>query len=168
MRELIKGVSRVYDVVLNVVTVVVCAIIVVSMFAAILQVISRYIGAPIHGITDFLQKMMLIMGLPGAPLLLRLNKHVSIDIFVSLFSKKTTTILDMVMSTVGAITCTLVMIGGVWVTNQLYTAGTMTVGTLIYPKFIEIMIIPFSMFFLTVEFLRKVYCDIAFLKTDKV
>jgi TRAP-type C4-dicarboxylate transport system permease small subunit len=127
------------------------------MIAVSLDVFLRFFfNAPLLGITEITEYMMLYTCMLGAAWLLRSDGHVSIDIVTNLLPGKARKGLVVVAALACAVTCAYITYWGAVTTWDHFERGIRDFKILEIPKWTFLVSIPIGFMLLTVEFLRKV------------
>jgi TRAP-type C4-dicarboxylate transport system permease small subunit len=130
--------------------------IVFTMISVSLDVCLRFFfNAPILGITEITEYMMLYACMLGAAWLLRSDGHVSIDIVTGLLSSKPRKTLYIITTVVCAATCAYIAYWGAVTTWDHFERGIRDFKILEIPKWTFLVSIPIGFTLLTIEFLRK-------------
>lgn len=149
--------STLFDRLLDGFAVLASLMIVFTMIAVSLDVCLRFFfNAPLLGITEITEYMMLYACMLGAAWLLRSDGHVSIDIVTNLLPVKPRKGLFIFTALVCAGTCAYIACWGAVTTWDHFERGIRDFKILEIPKWTFLMSIPIGFAFLTVEFLRKV------------
>ena len=149
---------RFFDRILDVSAVLACLMIVFSMVSVSLDVCLRFFfNAPLLGITEVTEYMMLWTCMLGAAWLLRMDGHVSIDIVTNLLASKPRKGLYILSALVCAATCAFITYWGAVTTWDHFTRGIRDFKVLEIPKWTFLVSIPTGFALLTIEFLRKVH-----------
>lgn len=146
-----------FDRVLDGIAVLASLMIVFTMIAVSLDVCLRFLfNAPLLGITEITEYMMLYTCMLGAAWLLRSDGHVSIDIVTNLLPGKTRKGLFVVTALICAVTCAYITCWGAVTTWDHFERGIKDFKILEIPKWTFLVSIPIGFMLLTIEFLRKV------------
>jgi TRAP-type C4-dicarboxylate transport system permease small subunit len=120
------------------------------------EVVMRYFfGRPSSWTVDVSGYVMLTLTFVGAAWVLKKEGHVSVDIMVTRFGKRAREIIDGIMSIAGALVCLLFTYVSFMASVEAYSAATMLVGGILFPKYIPLAIMAFGMFLLSVQFLVR-------------
>jgi TRAP-type C4-dicarboxylate transport system permease small subunit len=145
-----------FDRLLDGLAVLASLMIVFTMIAVSLDVFLRFFfNAPLLGITEITEYMMLYTCMLGAAWLLRSDGHVSIDIVTGLLPGKARKRLVVVAALVCAVTCAYITYWGAVTTWDHFERGIRDFKILEIPKWTFLVSIPIGFTLLTVEFLRK-------------
>jgi C4-dicarboxylate transporter, DctQ subunit len=146
-----------FDRLLDVLAVLACLMIVFTMVSVSLDVCLRYFfNAPLLGITEITEYMMLWTCMLGAAWLLRVDGHVSIDIITNLVPGKPRKGLYIVSVLACAATCAFITYWGAVTTWDHFARGIRDFKVLEIPKWTFLVSIPLGFTLLAIEFLRKV------------
>jgi len=131
--------------------------IVFTMISVSLDVFLRFFfNAPLLGITEITEYMMLYACMLGAAWLLRVDGHVSIDIVTGLLPGKPRKTLYIITTLICAATCAFITYWGAVTTWDHFERGIRDFKILEIPKWTFLVSIPLGFTLLTIEFLRKV------------
>jgi C4-dicarboxylate transporter DctQ subunit len=113
-----------------------------------------FFSRPLPWVTSFSEFSLVYLTFLGAPLLLRKNEHVSLEVLVSHLSPKTQTLLIVLTSILGALVCLTIAIAGTYISWDLYRRHVMVADEMGVPQWPIVAIIPLSCLLLAIEFLR--------------
>ena len=146
-----------FDRLLDGLAVLASLMIVFTMIAVSLDVCLRFFfNAPLLGITEITEYMMLYTCMLGAAWLLRSDGHVSIDIVTNLLPGKARRGLLIATTLICAATCAYITYWGAVTTWDHFERGIRDFKILEIPKWTFLVSIPIGFTLLTIEFLRKV------------
>jgi C4-dicarboxylate transporter, DctQ subunit len=146
-----------FDRLLDGLALIAALMIVFTMIAVSLDVCLRFFfNAPLLGITEITEYMMLYTCMLGAAWLLRSDGHVSIDIVTNLLPGKARKGLFVVATLVCAVTCAYIAYWGAVTTWDHFERGIRDFKILEIPKWTFLVSLPIGFTLLTIEFLRKV------------
>lgn len=145
-----------FDRLLDGLAVLACGMIVFTMVAVSIDVCMRFFfNAPILGVTEITEYLMLYTCMLGAAWLLRVDGHVYIDIVTGFLPSKPRKGLYIVTAIVCAATCAFIAYWGAVTTWDHLERGIRDFKVLEIPKWTFLVSIPLGFTLLTIEFLRK-------------
>lgn len=119
------------------------------------EVVLRYFfSRSLAWVTPFAEFSLVYLTFLGAPLLLKRNEHVSLDIVVSHLTPRTQTLFTVMTSIVGALACLTIAGSGAYITWDLYRRHVTVTEALEVPQYVIVVIIPITSSLLTIEFLK--------------
>jgi len=92
----------------------------------------------------------------GSAYVLRINKHLEINILTQLFSNKYKRLMKIFSDTIGLIFCLIVFFYGCKLIELSYILGVVSVSELRIPLWIPQLTIPFGFFALSLEFFLRI------------
>ncbi len=157
MRLLDKGKS-VFDGTINVLAVL-GAIIIVFVFVTVsLEVVLRYfLHNPMNWVVQTAQYSLIFITFLGAAWVLRLDKHVTMEIVLNRLQPRNQNLLRAITSIAGALICLVLVIYGIQVTLDLFQRGIYDPQVLDVPMAPLVAVIPLGSFMLFLQFLRRGY-----------
>ena len=163
--KIIAKLNGIYDKILDLFAFIASILIIFVMVMVSIDVILRYFfNAPIMGVLEISEYMMLYIPMLGAAWLLRSRGHVNIDIVIGFFDSKNQSILNFITYTICAVTCAFIAYWGGVTTWDQYQRGILDIKAIEIPKFTFLISIPIGFFLLFIEFLRNAY---GYLKKSK-
>ena len=133
-----------------------CLMIVFTMVSVSIDVCLRFFfNAPILGITEITEYMMLYTCMLGAAWLLRADGHVRIDIVAGMLPGKPRKTLYVITTLICAATCAYITYWGAVTSWDHFERGIRDFKILEIPKWTFLVSIPIGFTLLTIEFLRK-------------
>ena len=135
--------------------------VVVFLIVAIsFEVVLRYFfSQPLPWVTSYSEFSLVYLTFLGAPLLLKRNEHVSLEVVVSLLSPRTQTLLMILTSIIGALVCLTIASSGTYISWDLYRRDVMVTDEMGVPQCAIVAIIPLSSLLLAIEFLRIAFSN---------
>jgi len=125
--------------------------------SVIYEVIARSIfNKPTIWSLEIVTYMISCVAFFGSAYVLRINKHLEINILTQLFSKKYQRLMKIFSDTVGLIFCSIVFFYGCKLIELSYILGAVSVSELRIPLWIPQLTIPFGFFALSLEFLLRI------------
>lgn len=156
--KVLAQIAKLYDKLLDLMAFMACILILVIMVGVSVDVVCRYLfNAPILGVLEITEYLLLLICMLGAAWLLRINGHVNIDIVIGYLDGKKKAALNLVMDSICAVVCGFIVYLGAITTWDNFQRGIVDIKVLEVPKYLYLMTIPIGFFFLTIEFLRKVF-----------
>lgn len=163
--KLITKLNDIYDKILDLLAFIASILIIFVMVMVSIDVVLRYFfNAPMMGVLEISEYMMLYIPMLGAAWLLRIRGHVNIDIVVGFFNSRNQSILNSVTYAICAVTCAFIAYWGGVTTWDQYQRGILDIKAIEIPKFTFLASIPIGFFLLFIEFLRNAY---GYLKKSK-
>jgi len=157
MKLLTKGKSAL-DGAISVLAIVGGVIIVFVFVTVCLEVVMRYfLHNPLNWVVQVSEYSLAFITFLGAAWVLRMEKHVTMEIVINQLEPKSQGLLGMVTSIVGALVCLVLVIYGTQVAWDLFQRHVYHLGVLDVPKAPLIAVIPLSSLFLLFQFLRRTY-----------
>ena len=128
------------------------------MFIMTYEVIMRYFfrKAPTWAI-EVTEYGLFLLAFLGAAWLLKLGRHIRVDVVVNQLGAKAQTLFSIVTSIVGAIICLVITWFGIDATLDYLHRSVMMERVLVFPKYTLLLFIPLGCFMLAIQFLRQVY-----------
>ena len=128
------------------------------MVCVCFDALGRYFfGYNISWVTEITEYSLLYITFLGAAWLLRQERHVTIEIVLSVMNTRSQIILLIITSIFCAFIYKIVFVYGVIVTYDHWSRGIYDPGTLKFPKAAIIAIIPIGSLMLIIQFLRRAY-----------
>lgn len=157
MRLLDKGKS-VFDGTINVLAVL-GAILIAFVFVTVsLEVVLRYfLHSPMNWVVQTSQYSLIFITFLGAAWVLRLDKHVTMEIVLNRLQPRNQDLLRTITSIAGALICLVLVVYGIQVTLDLFQRGIYDPQVLDVPMAPLVAIIPLGSFMLFLQFLRRGY-----------
>ena len=134
-------------------------VIVYQMISVALNALSAYlINFTVTGVEAFAEWGLLLIVFITGTRILRIEKHVSMDIVTSRLSQRMRSVLIVFTSILCVVVCIVLVIAGITVTWDLWVRDIADDMKLIgFPKAIPISIIPIGSFLLLIQFMRRAY-----------
>ncbi|MEM7445124.1 MAG: TRAP transporter small permease [Pseudomonadota bacterium] len=108
----------------------------------------------IPGVLDGVEYGLLDATFLAAPWVLARDAHVSVDIFIAAFGRLRPKI-DRMVNLLGAVLALIFLYYSLEATLISAARGSMVRQTLVFPEWWALAVMPFSMAFITIEFLRR-------------
>lgn len=126
-------------------------------------------GQGLPWLIDLAEYAMLGMTFLGAPWVLRRGGHVAVEIAVMYLPERPRDVVRRLVCVLGAAICGIMAWAGAMATLEAWQRGTLVFKALVFPEWWILVVIPFSLFFCTIEFLRQaaVAADAAILRPDE-
>ena len=103
----------------------------------------------------------------GTGWVLKKDRHVKIDVALNTLGERGQAILNTTTSIIGLISCLIMGWYGLKTTWNILLRNVMTAQDPEIPKFILLTFIPLGFFFLSIEFIRRTFDNLAILKSQK-
>ena len=168
MKGHFRTLRRVFDLIEGLLAYLGGLLILVMIASICYEIVARYF---------FLRPTLWSMGLVEYTLLcvtflatgwvLKNDGHVKIDIVLTALSERGRTILNIVTSIIGLLSCAIMLCQGLKTTWKILLGNIMTAQDPEIPKFILLAFIPLGFFFLSIEFTRRAFDNLAILKSQK-
>lgn len=150
-----RSAIRVYDRMLNVLSVIVGIIILFTVFAVSFDVVSRYLfRSSVAWVFEVTEYALLYVPCLGMAWLAREGGHVAIDTFVGYLSKPMRRFLYLATTLASAAVCAVITYYAVVVVSQRYASGSTYEQILTVPEYWVLWVIPFGFGLTTFEFIR--------------
>jgi len=125
--------------------------------SVIYEVIARSVfNKPTIWSLEIVTYMISCIAFFGSAYVLRINKHLEINILTQLFSNKYRRLMKIFSDTVGLLFCLIVFFYGCKLIELSYILGVVSVSELRVPLWIPQLTIPFGFFALSLEFFLKI------------
>ena len=142
-----------------------CAVVAAILFAFLtlassFEVVMRYLlNRPTSWTYETSEYAVAFLAFLGAPWLLKLEGHVSLDVVVDRVNKKHRALFRFINSVAGAVMCLIVAYIGVGVTWDFFRRGVLQPTVLEPPKFVLLAVVPISFILLCLQFVRRAYAS---------
>jgi C4-dicarboxylate transporter, DctQ subunit len=157
--------TKVLDRIFDFLAVVISVILVFMTLTIGYAIFARGVGLPGPvWIVQFNEYAMLFATFLGAGWLLSKGKHVSIELVVSRFSRRTQKIFDLVHSVLGIGLCAILCWYGTLTTIGNFQRNVIHVQAVDVPMGYLLFVIPLGFFFLFLQFLRNLVVDFRMIK----
>ena len=157
MKLLSRGKSA-FDGTINVLAVLGGLIIAFIFVTVCLEVILRYfLERPLGWVVQTSQYGLIYLTFLGAAWVLRLDKHVTMEIVINQLKPRNQDMLRTITSIAGALICLVLVIYGIQVTLDLFHRSIYDPQVLDVPMAPLVAIIPIGSFMLFIQFLRRSY-----------
>lgn len=128
------------------------------MLASGFQVIARYIfNLGVTWLTEIINFMLIYLVFLGAPWLLKEKGHVAIDLIYVRQNEITRRVLDIIVSAVGALSCSIMVLFSALKTIDNFAGGVIVSSTFQVPRGFFLCILPVGFLLLSIEFVRQLY-----------
>jgi C4-dicarboxylate transporter, DctQ subunit len=126
----------------------------------------RYLfNSPISGVENFTEYGILWITFLAAAWLLKMNRHIRADIFISHLSAKAQAVIELASTVIGIALCLIMLYYGTMVTADLWASGEKDAFKIqILPRAVPVAIIPFGFLLLTIQYCRKFFSDLEHLR----
>lgn len=159
--KMLKRIGAVLDRITSVCAVLAAVLFAFLTLASSFEVVMRYLlNRPTSWTYEMSEYGVAFLAFLGAPWLLKLGGHVSLDVLTDRVSQKHRLFLKFVNSVLGAVMCLIVAYVGAGVTWDFFRRGVLQPTVLEPPKFLLLAVIPVSFALLAFEFVRKVYASV--------
>jgi TRAP-type C4-dicarboxylate transport system permease small subunit len=128
------------------------------MLSVSADVVSSYfLRRPIEWVLEISEYMLLYIPFLVVAWVLKREGHVKVDILLNRLDPRTQSLLNVVISFIGAVVCFILAWYGVTTTWHLFQFGVTMPTPLRVPKFIIVAVIPVGFFFTFIQFLRRAW-----------
>lgn len=150
--------GKIYDGILNLMAVLAGLILIGLMAATVYKVgIRELTGRGIIGIDQLSGTALVYMTFIGAAWVLRNNGHVTIDLLVGNAKRRSTRMLVVLNSLIGALVCGVGVYFGCASVWSTWERGIMVAAELEMSRTVGLLPIPFGFLLLAIEFLRRAW-----------
>jgi len=137
------------------------------LFSVLYEVLARSVfGKPTIWANEFVGYFMVSAAFIGSAHTLRKNKHLIIDLLICRLNEKKKLLLELFANLISLIFCIMVVFYGLKLVQISYILGVVSVSELRIPLWIPKLIIPFSFFLLSLEFVFRIKKKIYYLKSN--
>jgi TRAP-type C4-dicarboxylate transport system permease small subunit len=120
-------------------------------------VLRYYFAQSLVWVTPFTEYSLVVLTFLGAPLLLRRNEHVSLELVVVKLNRRRRLWLELIRSIVGGTSCAIIAISGAYTTWDLIVRDVRTTEAVDIPEGLIVAVIPLTSFLMFIEFLRIIH-----------
>lgn len=157
MRPLQKA-GAVFDLIIDSLAGMAGVLVIAMMFIMSYESIMRYFfHAALGWAVEVSEYIIFLITFLGAAWLLKMGRHVRVDVVVNLLGTKSQALLNIATSVLGAIICLVIAWFGAASTLDHFQRGVPVVKTLAFPKFTLLLFISLGSFMLSIQFLRQTY-----------
>lgn len=150
--------SRILDGFLNVLSMAAGLLVIFMLLSITYEVVLRYYFAKsLVWVTPFTEYSLVLLTFLGAPLLLRRDQHVSLEILVVQLNRRTKIWFEFIRSMVGGAACAIIAVSGAYTTWDLLARDVRTTEAVDIPEGFIVAVIPLTSFLMFIEFLRIIY-----------
>ncbi len=130
---------------------------IILTFSVIYEVIARSIlNKPTIWSLEIVTYMISCVAFFGSAYVLRINKHLEINLFTKILSIKVRLIFNLIANIIAFIFCFIAFYYGCKLINLSYILGVVSVSELRVPLWIPQMTVPIGFFALSLEFLMRI------------
>jgi C4-dicarboxylate transporter DctQ subunit len=149
-------VEKIIDKILTALGVIPAILLLFMVFSTSFTIFARFLGFSgfVWGV-QFTEYALLWMTLLGATWVLKRNKHVTVDLITGLLKERSKAYFDLIHSVMGFAVCVVLCWYGALVSWGQYQRGVVDIQVVDVPKYLVLVVIPASFFFLSLEFVRK-------------
>lgn len=156
MNKLLAKGGTIFDYIIGSLTYLAAAILTFIMLAVVWDVIARAVASqPLRWVLEFSEYSLLYITFLGTAWVLKLERHVIVDIGLNQFGLKTRALLNVATSILGAIICAILAWYGWDVAWEHLVKGFYQPTVIRPPDFPIFVIIPIGSFLLSIQFLRR-------------
>ncbi|MFC2014272.1 TRAP transporter small permease subunit [Chloroflexota bacterium] len=157
MKPLTK-IQDIFDRGLGLLAYVASSLLLVSWFIVCLEVFMRYsLNRPLTWVVEATEYILLYVTLLGAAWLLKEDGHIKLDLVLNRMNPRTQAVLNFTTSLLGAVTCLVIAWYGTQSTIMHYQESLRTFTALELLKWPFLIVIPFGIFLLFIQFARRAY-----------
>jgi C4-dicarboxylate transporter DctQ subunit len=154
----IRRITDIFDRCLNIMFVFAGVLLIIIMVIMSAGVTSRYLlNLPLGWVTEVVEYSLLYIGFLAAPLVLKREGHVKMELVLGRLSPKAQLILEIITSAICVIICFVLFWFGLRVTWELYETHYTTPTVLELPKFIFVAVIFVGSIALCFQFIIRVF-----------
>lgn len=107
-------------------------------------------------LTEVVEYALYVMTFLGAPWVLRLGRHVRMDLVLTLLPQSASRAVEAVVSLGGCLICLILLVYAFRATAAAFTRGSLIMKTLVIPEWWLLAVMPLCFALLSVEFARRV------------
>lgn len=168
-KHMLKKIGKAFDGFMSFLENLAAVVLVLLVFAITLHVVFRYLlNSPFIWTTQFASYTLLLFTSFGAGQLLKLDRHVNIEIFVSRLNEHFNHLINFITSIFGVLICIVVVWFGIITTAEQAAKNTLVMDSIIFPQYYLTIFIPFTFFILGLQFVRRTCEYYIKLKKSKV
>jgi TRAP-type C4-dicarboxylate transport system permease small subunit len=120
------------------------------------DVFLRNLGSSgLYGMLELVEYSLLILVMAGAGYVMRINRHVTVDILTDVLPRTLTRPVAIATALLSAIFCLIFLWYSVLTVIDTYQSGALVQKTFNIPEWVPIVAIPFGFLFLTIETIRR-------------
>ncbi len=161
MNFLIK-IGRILDKIIEIFAFIAGLILAFILLSVCLEVFMRYfLNRPLQWVVELTEYALLYITFLGAAWLLKRERHINVDIFLSLLSSRTRAGLKIFSSLIGIIVSFCLVWYGFAVSWEHFQDGIYNITLLEFPKAPLLAIIPIGSLILLAQFIRRAYGSLA-------
>jgi C4-dicarboxylate transporter DctQ subunit len=148
----------VFDRIVNAGAAIAAVLLVVVMLMTTVKIIFRYgLGEGLVGVDQISGTILLYIAFLGAPWVLRLEQHVTIDLLVGALKPGIQNHLHVFSSLLGAVVCLCLVVFGTLEVFVSLQKGIRIPAEIEYPRAFNLVVIPLGSLCLGVQFLRRAW-----------
>ena len=156
--RLLQKAGAVFDHIIDSLAGVAGALVIAMMLIICYAVVMRYFfHAALGWSVEVSEYIIFLLAFLGAAWLLKLKRHISVDLVLTSLKPKAQALLNIATSVLGVIICLVIAWFGAASTIDHFQRGVPVVQTLAFPKFTLLLFIPLGCFLLSIQFLRQSY-----------
>ena len=160
-----RRLSAIYDRVLSALGLVPGVLVALIGAGTCADVLLRNFGSSgLYGMLEVVEYSLLILTMAGAGYMMRINRHVTVDILIDSLPRGKARIAAILSMLLSAIFCLIFFWYSVVTVVDSYESGALVQKTFVIPEWIPALAIPFGFLFLTIETVRR--CVAAFKSKD--
>ena len=150
--------SELYGRLLDALVVAACVLLLFMTFMIGADVVSRNLGGGGVSVSNELSEDILyLMTLLAAPWLLRQGQHIRVDIILRALPLRAAWLLEWLGDIVGLFCCLYFVWYGCFITIASYSAGSISIKTLVTPEWWTLAPLPFGFALLALEFIFRMH-----------
>jgi len=150
--------SELYGRLLDALVVAACVLLLLMTFMIGADVVSRNLGGGGVSVSNELSEDILyLMTLLAAPWLLRQGQHIRVDIILRALPLRAAWLLEWLGDIVGLFCCLYFVWYGCFITIARYSAGSISIKTLVTPEWWTLAPLPFGFALLALEFIFRMH-----------
>lgn len=156
--KLLTKVTAIFDRTISLLAFLAAILLILIMLSVSAEVFMRQsLARPIVGVLEITEISLLFITFLGAAWVLKIDKHVKIDLLLNRLNPRAQALLNMITSILCTIGCLIITWYGVRVTWDYFRSGYYFSTPLETPQFVILCVIPIGSFLLVIQFLRRTY-----------
>jgi C4-dicarboxylate transporter, DctQ subunit len=156
--DMLKKIVAIFDRIISILDKVAATIVVLLMVLVCISVFARYVmHTPIDGVVQVSEYMLLLIIIFSAPLVLKLRRHVSMDIVVIRLKERTQKLISFITAILGTLICAVIVWYSLATSLDLFRRDIKVIGEFLLPQGILTGLICFCFFLLTIQYFRMIF-----------
>jgi TRAP-type C4-dicarboxylate transport system permease small subunit len=155
-----KSMSDLFDSLLEKLFFAACGVLFLMMLMICADVLLRNVPLvkSLHGLSwadEISEYMLYLITMLAAPWLLRQGRHIRVDILLHAMPRRVGWYCEWLTDVAALVCCTIMVVYGVEATHTSYSAGMLTIKTLVTPEWWSLAPLPITFFLLAIEILFR-------------